>query len=204
MVHWLRFCTFTAGGVDLIPGQGTKILHAPWDGQKKKWKEQNWIWRGGGGRATTSVKMHQETTNNSDDGLDTKLEEGHKPEACCKNTAKPFHELNFTKAQLHHMVLWHCSLCHWGMRFTWTRMEFTVVNKGWSSDHGKCRDGYESIQHSECSLASTLNTEHSVHVCGVSVWCFISPISFHKNLPFHYGALLLLHRGVFLHFFWGH
>ena len=71
--------------------------------KRRNEKSRTGYGEGRGGRATTSVKMHQETTNNSDDGLDTKLEEGHKPEAYCKNTAKPFHELNFTKAQLHHM-----------------------------------------------------------------------------------------------------
>ena len=29
-VQWLRFCASTAGGVDSIPGQGTKIPHAAW------------------------------------------------------------------------------------------------------------------------------------------------------------------------------
>ena len=28
VVQWLRCCTSTAGGKGLIPGQGTKILHA--------------------------------------------------------------------------------------------------------------------------------------------------------------------------------
>ena len=55
------------------------------------------------GQATASVKMHQGTTNSSEDGLDTKPEEGHKLEAYSKSTAKPFHELKFTKAQVHHM-----------------------------------------------------------------------------------------------------
>ena len=36
MVQWLRFCASTAGGARLIPGQGTKILHAVRRGQKKK------------------------------------------------------------------------------------------------------------------------------------------------------------------------
>ena len=36
MVHLLRFCTSTAGGIGLIPGQGTKIPHAVWHGFKKK------------------------------------------------------------------------------------------------------------------------------------------------------------------------
>ena len=33
--HWLRFCTSNAGGAGLIPGQGTKMPHAAWCGQKK-------------------------------------------------------------------------------------------------------------------------------------------------------------------------
>ena len=34
VVQWLRLCTSTAGGVGLIPGQGTKLLHAIRHGQK--------------------------------------------------------------------------------------------------------------------------------------------------------------------------
>ena len=30
VVQWLRLCTFIAGDVGLIPGQGTKIPHAMW------------------------------------------------------------------------------------------------------------------------------------------------------------------------------
>ena len=36
VVQWLRLPASTAGGTGLIPGQGTKILHAAWRGQKKK------------------------------------------------------------------------------------------------------------------------------------------------------------------------
>ena len=32
-------CTSTAGGMGLIPGQGTKILHGMWGNQKKKKKD---------------------------------------------------------------------------------------------------------------------------------------------------------------------
>ena len=35
-VQWLGLCTSTAEGMDLIPGRGTKILHATWYGQKKR------------------------------------------------------------------------------------------------------------------------------------------------------------------------
>ena len=35
-VQWLGLRASTAGGRGLIPGQGTKILHAVWHGQKKK------------------------------------------------------------------------------------------------------------------------------------------------------------------------
>ena len=28
--QWLRFCASHVGGMDLIPGQGSKILHAVW------------------------------------------------------------------------------------------------------------------------------------------------------------------------------
>ena len=34
-VQWLRLCASTAEGAGLIPGQGSKILHAAWHGQKK-------------------------------------------------------------------------------------------------------------------------------------------------------------------------
>ena len=36
MVQWLRLRVSTTGGTSLIPGQGTKILHATQCGQKKK------------------------------------------------------------------------------------------------------------------------------------------------------------------------
>ena len=38
VVQWLRLCASNAGSEDKIPGRGTKILHAPWRGQKKKKK----------------------------------------------------------------------------------------------------------------------------------------------------------------------
>ena len=34
MVQWLRLCTFNAEGMGSIPGQGTKIPHVTWCGQK--------------------------------------------------------------------------------------------------------------------------------------------------------------------------
>ena len=36
VVQWLRLPAFNAEGVNLIPGQGTKIPHVAWCGQKKK------------------------------------------------------------------------------------------------------------------------------------------------------------------------
>ena len=36
MVRWLRFCASNAKCVGSIPSGGTKILQAPWCGQKKK------------------------------------------------------------------------------------------------------------------------------------------------------------------------
>ena len=39
-VQRLRLHTSKAGGAGLIPGQGTKIPHATWRGQKKKKKER--------------------------------------------------------------------------------------------------------------------------------------------------------------------
>ena len=38
MVQWLRLHASTAGGMDSIPGQGTKILYASW--QKKSLLEK--------------------------------------------------------------------------------------------------------------------------------------------------------------------
>ena len=35
VVKWLRLCAPNAGGVGLISGQGTEILHAAWCSQKK-------------------------------------------------------------------------------------------------------------------------------------------------------------------------
>ena len=34
-VQWLGLCASTAGGMGSIPGQGTKIPHAVWHGQKQ-------------------------------------------------------------------------------------------------------------------------------------------------------------------------
>ena len=34
VVQWLRLCTFNAEGIGSIPGQGTKIPHVTWCGQK--------------------------------------------------------------------------------------------------------------------------------------------------------------------------
>ena len=39
VVLWLGLCTSTAEGMGSIPGQGTKILHAVRDDQKKKKKK---------------------------------------------------------------------------------------------------------------------------------------------------------------------
>ena len=36
VVQWLRLCASNAGGMGLIPGQGTKILHVTLCSQKKK------------------------------------------------------------------------------------------------------------------------------------------------------------------------
>ena len=36
MVQWLGLRASTAGGVGLIPGQGTKIMHVVWQKKKKK------------------------------------------------------------------------------------------------------------------------------------------------------------------------
>ena len=41
VVQWLRLCSSTSGGLGSIPGQGTKIWHATWRGQKKKKKEED-------------------------------------------------------------------------------------------------------------------------------------------------------------------
>ena len=42
LVQWLGLWALTAGGVDSIPGWGTKILHAMQRGQKKKKSNKNW------------------------------------------------------------------------------------------------------------------------------------------------------------------
>ena len=36
VVQWLGLCTYTIGSMGLIPGQGTKLQHAIWHGQKTK------------------------------------------------------------------------------------------------------------------------------------------------------------------------
>ena len=36
VIQWLKRHTSTVRGMGLIPGQGTKVLHATWHGQKKK------------------------------------------------------------------------------------------------------------------------------------------------------------------------
>ena len=43
MVQWLRLCTSTAGGMGLIPDQGTKILHATMSSQTKIKNKQIWF-----------------------------------------------------------------------------------------------------------------------------------------------------------------
>ena len=40
MVQWLRLRTSNARGTGLIPGQGTKIPHAVWCGQKYIYKKK--------------------------------------------------------------------------------------------------------------------------------------------------------------------
>ena len=45
MIQWLRLHASNAGGMDLIPAWGTKILHATWHGQNKKnveWGDGKW------------------------------------------------------------------------------------------------------------------------------------------------------------------
>ena len=49
-VQWLGLRASTAGGMESIPCQGTKILHATWQGQKKKKEEKE--------SCVTSVSMH--------------------------------------------------------------------------------------------------------------------------------------------------
>ena len=39
MVQWLGLCTSTAGGMGLIPGQGTKIPQAMQRGGKLEWEK---------------------------------------------------------------------------------------------------------------------------------------------------------------------
>ena len=40
VVQWLRLCASNAGGMGLIPGQGTKILHASRSGKEEKKKKK--------------------------------------------------------------------------------------------------------------------------------------------------------------------
>ena len=40
-VQWLRLCASNAGSADSILGQGTKIPHAAWHGQKIKLKKKD-------------------------------------------------------------------------------------------------------------------------------------------------------------------
>ena len=35
MAQWLRFCTYTEGGMDSIPGSRSKIPNVAWHSQKK-------------------------------------------------------------------------------------------------------------------------------------------------------------------------
>ena len=44
-VQWLRFCASNAGGMGLIPGQGTEVPHAAECGQKLK-KKRKKVWVG--------------------------------------------------------------------------------------------------------------------------------------------------------------
>ena len=44
VVQWLRLCASIAGGMGLIPGWGTKILHATQCSQKQKKKNLNKIY----------------------------------------------------------------------------------------------------------------------------------------------------------------
>ena len=38
LVQGLRLCASTAGGEGLIPGLGTKFLHALWHSHKERWE----------------------------------------------------------------------------------------------------------------------------------------------------------------------
>lgn len=42
VVQWLRLCASPVGGMGSIPGQGTKILHVVWLGQKINKKLNIW------------------------------------------------------------------------------------------------------------------------------------------------------------------
>ena len=50
--QWLRLHTSNVAGVDLIPGQGTKILHVSQNSQHliKKKKKKQWFWTMNHGR----------------------------------------------------------------------------------------------------------------------------------------------------------
>ena len=42
VVHWLRLQAPSAGGMGLIPGQGTKITHATWYSPNERDTETGW------------------------------------------------------------------------------------------------------------------------------------------------------------------
>ena len=54
MVQWLRLCTYSARGMGLIPGWGTKILHVTWYSHDP----EGWYGEGGGRRVQDGEHMY--------------------------------------------------------------------------------------------------------------------------------------------------
>ena len=80
MVQWLRLLTSTAGGMGLMPGQGTKVLNAVQRSQTKNLKaindlkNDNKAWRlSGDPQGTDTPTLHQCSWNRGDTDWETRL-----------------------------------------------------------------------------------------------------------------------------------
>ena len=78
MVLWLRLQTSTAGGMGLMPGQGTKVLNAVQCSQTKNLKAindlKNKAWRlSGEPQGTETPTLHQCSWNRGDTDWETRL-----------------------------------------------------------------------------------------------------------------------------------
>ena len=80
MVQWLRLLTSTAGGMGLMPGQGTKVLNAVQRSQTKNLKaindlkNDNKAWRlSGDPQGTDTPTLHQCSWNRGDTDWEARL-----------------------------------------------------------------------------------------------------------------------------------